>query len=126
VANYSGALWRNRYECAQRRWRRRNYRQITGHFTRDVRQILLDDFIVECDMHADHVPPGARCGFIFRAADVRNGGIARYYALLLDPSRSVVAMSWWMDTKWMMNTEEPVPADLLHAGRKSRLALEAS
>ena len=57
-------------------------------------RFLLDDFIVECDMRSDHVPPGARYGFIFRAADVSHGGIARYYALMLDPNQSVVAMSW--------------------------------
>jgi hypothetical protein len=89
-------------------------------------KFLLDDFIVECDMRAEDIPPGARYGFIFRAADVRNGGIARYYALMFDPNQSVAAMSWWMETKWMMNAEQPVPAELLQIGRKSRITLEAS
>jgi hypothetical protein len=89
-------------------------------------KFLLDDYIVECDMRADVVPAGGRYGFIFRAADIKNGGISRYYALMLDPNQSTVAMSWWMDTKWMMNEEQPVPAQSLHVGRKSRLALEAS
>jgi len=89
-------------------------------------RFVLDDFVLECGMRADNVPPGARYGFIFRAADVRNGGIARYYALMLDPNQSVVAMSWWMDTKWMVNAEQPVAADLLQVGRESRLTLEAS
>jgi hypothetical protein len=89
-------------------------------------RFLLDDFIVECDMRADNAPPGARYGFIFRAADVRNGGIARYYALMLDPDQRVAAMSWWMETKWKMNAEQPVPTDLLQVGRKSHIALKAS
>ena len=89
-------------------------------------RFLLDDFIVECGMRSDNVPPGARYGFIFRAADVSHGGIARYYALMVDPNQSVAAMSWWMDTKWMMNSEQPLPADLIQVGRKSRITLEAS
>ena len=88
-------------------------------------KFLLDDFIVECGMRADKVPPGASYGFMFRAADVRNGGIARYYALLIDPNHSVARMSWWMDDKWMMNADQPVPSELIQVGRKSRIALEA-
>ena len=88
-------------------------------------KFLLDDFIVECGMRAENVPPGARYGFIFRAADVNHGGIARYYVFLLDPNRSVARMSWWMEDKWMMNKDQPVPADLLEVGRKARITLEA-
>jgi hypothetical protein len=88
-------------------------------------KFLLDDFIVECGMRADKVAAGASYGFMFRAADVRNGGIPRYYALLVDPNHSVARMSWWMDDKWMMNTDQPAPSDLLQVGRKSRIALEA-
>ena len=87
--------------------------------------LLLDDFIVECMMRAEVVPTGARYGFIFRAADVRNGGISRYYALLLDPNQETASMSWWMDGKWMMNPEQPVPAGLLNPGQKSWITLEA-
>ena len=89
-------------------------------------RFLLDNFVVECGMRADNVSPGARYGFIFRAADVRNGGIASYYALMLDPNQGVVVMSCWKDTNWTMNAEQPVTSDLLQLGRKSRLTLEAS
>jgi hypothetical protein len=88
-------------------------------------ELLLDDFIVECGMRAETAPPGARYGFIFRAADVKNGGIAQYYALLLDPNQNIAQLSWWMDGRWMMNPEQPVPAGLLKVGRKSRIVLEA-
>jgi hypothetical protein len=88
-------------------------------------KFLLDDFIVECGMRAENVPAGARYGFIFRAADVSHGGIARYYALLLDPNQSLATMSWWMDDKWMMNTDQPVRPGVLQTGRRNRLTLEA-
>ncbi|MFZ1221154.1 MAG: toll/interleukin-1 receptor domain-containing protein [Chthoniobacterales bacterium] len=88
-------------------------------------ELSLDDFIVECGMRAENAPAGARYGFIFRAADVKNGGIAKYYALLLDPNQNVAQVSWWMEGKWMMNPEQPVPAGLLKVGRKSRVTLEA-
>jgi hypothetical protein len=88
-------------------------------------KFLLDDFIVECGMRADNVPPGARYGFIFRAADVSHGGIARYYALLLDPNQSVAALSCWMDNKWTMNTDQALPGGLLQNGQRNRVTLEA-
>jgi hypothetical protein len=88
-------------------------------------ELLLDDFIVECGMRAETAPSGARYGFIFRAADVKNGGIAKYYALLLDPNQNIAQMNWWMEGRWMMNSEQPVPAGLLKVGRKSRITLEA-
>jgi hypothetical protein len=88
-------------------------------------ELLLDDLIVECGMRAETAPPGARYGFIFRAADVKNGGIAQYYALLLDPNQNIAQMSWWMAGRWMMNPEKPVPSGLLKVGRKSRITLEA-
>lgn len=88
-------------------------------------ELLLDDFILECGMRAETLPPGARYGFIFRAADVQNGGIAKYHALLLDPNQNVAQLSWWMEGRWMMNPEQPVPAGLLKVGRKSRITLEA-
>jgi TIR domain len=88
-------------------------------------KLLLDDFILECGMRAETLPPGARYGFIFRAADVQNGGIAKYYALLLDPNKNIAQMNWWMDGRWMMNPEQPVPPGLLKVGRKSRITLEA-
>ncbi|MEY2440349.1 MAG: hypothetical protein QOI34_1734 [Verrucomicrobiota bacterium] len=88
-------------------------------------RFLLDDFIVGCSMRAENVPPGARYGFIFRAADVRNGGIARYYALLLDPNQGVVAMNCWMDDKWTMKADQPVPPGMLQVGRTSRINVEA-
>jgi hypothetical protein len=87
-------------------------------------KFLLDDFILECGMRADSVPAGARYGFIFRAADVINGGIAKYYALLLDPNGHVAQFSWW-DERWMFNPEQTLPAGLLRVGRKSRVTLEA-
>ncbi|PZR74598.1 MAG: hypothetical protein DLM73_07375 [Chthoniobacterales bacterium] len=87
--------------------------------------VILDDFIVECGMRAETVPPGASYGFIFRAADVVNGGIAKYYALLLDPNNHVARLSWWMDGRWMMNPEQTLPAGLLRVGRKNRVTLEA-
>jgi hypothetical protein len=87
-------------------------------------KFLLDDFTLECGMWAEAVPPGARYGFIVRAADVTNGGIAKYYALLLDPNGHVAQMSWW-DERWMMNPEQTLPAGLLRVGRKSRVTLEA-
>src|SRR5437868_14653024 len=34
-------------------------------------------------------------------------------------------MSWWMDDKWMMNTDQPVSPDLVEAGRRSDVTLEA-
>jgi hypothetical protein len=88
-------------------------------------ELLLDDFIVECGMRAETAPSGARYGFIFRAADVKNGGIAKYYALLLDPNQNIAQMSWWTEGRWMMNPEQPVPSGLLKVGRKSRITLEA-
>jgi hypothetical protein len=88
-------------------------------------ELLLDDFILECGMRAESVPPGARYGFIFRAADVKNGGIEKYYVLLLDPNQNLAVLSWWMEGRWMMNPEQPVPAGLLKVGRKSRVTLEA-
>ncbi|MEY2563492.1 MAG: hypothetical protein QOH88_1685 [Verrucomicrobiota bacterium] len=88
-------------------------------------ELVLDDFIVECGMRAETAPPGARYGFIFRAAEVENGGIARYYALLLDPNKNIAQMRWWTDGRWMMNPERPVPSGLLKVGRKSRITLEA-
>ena len=85
----------------------------------------LDDFILECGMRAETVPPGARYGFIFRAAAINNGGLTKsYYALLLDPNQNLAEMSWWQG-KWMMNPTQPVPAGLLQVGRKSRITLEA-
>ena len=88
-------------------------------------ELLLDDFIVESGMRAETVPPGARYGFIFRAADVVNGGIAKYYALLLDPNQNVAVMNCWMDGRWATNREQSIPAGYLKVGRKSRIALEA-
>ena len=88
-------------------------------------ELSLDDFILEAGMRAEMVPPGARYGFIFRAADVKNGGIARYYALLLDPNTNVAAMNWWMEGRWITSPEQSLPPELLKVGRKNRVTLEA-
>jgi TIR domain-containing protein len=88
-------------------------------------KFLLDDFILECGMRAETVPPGACYGFIFRAAAVNNGGLNKYYALLLDPNTNVAEISWWMEGRWVTNLKQPVPAGLLQVGRKSRITLEA-
>ena len=87
--------------------------------------VLADNFILECGVRADSVPAGASFGFIFRASDIENGGIAKYYALLFDLHQHVVRLSWW-DSRWMINPEDTLPAGLFRIGQRSRITLEAA
>jgi hypothetical protein len=88
-------------------------------------KFLLDDFVLDCGIRAETVPPGARYGFIFRAADVEKGGIARYYALLFDPNKNLVEISLWKETRWVPGLVQSIPEGLLQTGRKNRITLEA-
>jgi hypothetical protein len=88
-------------------------------------KLLLDDFILECDVRAPAVPTGGRFGFLFRAADVKNGAIDSYYALLLDPRENTVALMCWENGAWRVNVQQPAPPRSLTGGIAMRIGLEA-
>ena len=88
-------------------------------------QFLVADFLLECEVRAPAVPSGAGYGFIFRAADVVNGGIAKYYALLFDPNQHTLVLNLWKETQWITGPTRSLPEGLLEVGRKSRITLEA-
>jgi len=83
------------------------------------------DFVLECEVRAPTVPAGAAYGLIFRAADVVNGGIARYYVLLIDPNNNTLVLNMWKETRWITGAAQSLPMGLVEAGRKSRITLEA-
>ena len=85
---------------------------------------LVDDFILECGLHTESVPTGASYGLIFRASDIGDGGITKYYALLLDPHEHSVQLQWW-DRRWKLLPSQTLPAGLVRIGQHSLVTLEA-
>jgi TIR domain len=88
-------------------------------------KFVVADFLLECEVRAPAVPSGAAYGFIFRAADVANGGIAKYYVLLLDPNEKTVMLNLWKETQWITGPARSLPQELVTVGRKSHITLEA-
>jgi hypothetical protein len=88
-------------------------------------KFVVADFLLECEVRAPAVPLGAAYGFIFRAADVANGGIAKYYALLLDPNQKTVVLNLWKETQWITGPTRSLPQGLVEVGRKNHITLEA-
>jgi hypothetical protein len=101
--------------------------RITGSapgFLPAMSDIFLVDYILECRMRADNVPPGARYGFVFRAAAIENGVIPKFYALLLDPNEKIAEMRSCVGTRLIMNPEQSLPTGLLQVSLTNRVTLE--
>ena len=88
-------------------------------------RFFLDDFIIDCEMRAGTATAGSAYGLLFRAADVQNGAINSYYALLLDPTANTVGLSCLQHGNWVYNQRQRMPAALSLRVGTPQITLEA-
>jgi hypothetical protein len=88
-------------------------------------RFLLDDFIIDCEMRAGNAPAGSGYGLIFRAADLQQGGISSYYALLLDPNANAVVLGCWDHGGWVYTQQRSLPSALSLRMGTPQITLEA-
>lgn len=90
---------------------------LTTHYAQAVlvayyEKPILEDFILEVEIHSLGFAPGAKAGVMFRSENP-TGGVDYYYTISIIPSDQQIMLEAWHGGEWAVWEFQEIPEDLV-------------